>query len=93
MTALDQLINLLRHWDKHNRETFCGIRVHEALQELETDAKLGRLVREMPEGASLHHNSNGYDEWSYEIGGRRIWEPTPEGALGGVARERREVLK
>jgi hypothetical protein len=35
MTALDQLINLLRHWDKHNRETFCGIRVHEALQELE----------------------------------------------------------
>jgi predicted RNA-binding Zn-ribbon protein involved in translation (DUF1610 family) len=35
MTALDQLINLLRHWDKNNRETFCGIRVHEALQELE----------------------------------------------------------
>jgi hypothetical protein len=35
MTALEQLISLLRHWDKHNRETFCGIRVHEALQELE----------------------------------------------------------
>lgn len=35
MTALEQLVSLLRHWDKHNRETFCGIRVHEALQELE----------------------------------------------------------
>jgi len=55
--------------------------LREQLAELEPDASLGRMVREMPEGVSLHHNCNGYDEWSCEYGKTWTWEPTPEAAL------------
>jgi len=64
--------------------------LRERLAELETDAKLGRAVREMPEGTSLHHNSNGYDEWSYDYKpgtSRCTWEPTPEAALEAARKE------
>jgi len=55
--------------------------------ELEADAKLGRMVREMPEGTELRHNTNGYDEWSVsDPGGRCTWEPTPEAALEAARR-------
>ena len=55
--------------------------------ELGADAKLGRMVREMPEGVSLHHNCNGYDEWSCEYGKTWTWEPTPEAALEAARKE------
>jgi len=62
----------------------------ERVAELGADAKLGRMVREMPEGTSLHHNSNGYDEWSYDYKpgtSRCTWEPTPEAALEAARKE------
>jgi hypothetical protein len=59
----------------------------ERVAELGADAKLGRMVREMPEGVSLHHNCNGYDEWSCEYGKTWTWEPTPEAALEAARKE------
>jgi hypothetical protein len=62
-------------------------RLRARVEELETDAKLGRLVREMLEGTSLHHNINGFDEWSYGPGPFWTWEATPEAALEAARKE------
>ena len=61
--------------------------LQERVAELEADARLGRMVREMPEGVSLHHNCNGYDEWSCEYGKTWTWEPTPDAALEAARKE------
>lgn len=58
---------------------------------LQADARLGRMVRRMPQGASLHHDHLSIEQWSYDCMVRKVsGEATlPEDALatGGVSDE------
>ena len=59
----------------------------ERIAQLEADAHLGRLVRNMPDWYMLEHDgSGGYTEWSAVTADDDswVWSDTPEGALEAV---------